>query len=89
MLFARSFLGILEPPVVQYSEFCSCHEMRDEPMVGCDTENCPFFGGWMHLKCSGLEAIPDGETYYCAGCIKQKSSKMEIEEQEVITSRIE
>jgi hypothetical protein len=93
MLFARSFLGILEPPVVQYSEFCSCHEMRDEPMVGCDTENCPFFGGWMHLKCAGLEAIPDGETYYCAGCLlkqKSRSSQMEIEEQkQVVTSRIE
>jgi hypothetical protein len=87
MVFARSFLGILEPPAAQYSEFCSCHEMRDEPMVGCDTENCPFFGGWMHLKCAGLEAVPEG-SHFCSGC-KEAKSKQENGEREAITSRVE
>jgi len=87
MVFARSFLGILEPPAAQYSEFCSCHEMRDEPMVGCDTENCPFFGGWMHLKCAGLEAVPEG-SHFCSGC-KEARSKIENGERDMITSRVE
>lgn len=86
LVFARSFLGILDPPTVQYSEFCSCHEMRDEPMVGCDTENCPFFGGWVHLKCAGLDAVPEGE-YFCSGC-REARSKAENERQ-MMTSTIE
>ena len=35
--------------------------------VGCDDEDCPN-GGWMHLSCAGLKAVPKGE-WFCAACV--------------------
>ena len=54
--------------------YCICGRTSynpDEVMVGCDGgDDCPG-RNWFHLKCVGLQAIPDGD-WLCSFCAEKK-----------------
>ncbi|CBK21505.2 uncharacterized protein [Blastocystis hominis] len=45
--------------------YCTCGKPSYGEMIGCDNDNCTI--KWFHLRCVGLDSIPEG-TWYCPIC---------------------
>jgi hypothetical protein len=43
-------------------KYCYCGEGSFGEMIACDSDDCPT--EWFHLKCTGLQAVPDGDGQY-------------------------
>ena len=56
---------------------CVSLDDEDEPMVGCDNNECRH-GAWFHFKCVGVRKVPPKDSKWsCPGCIaetKQRSA---------------
>ena len=58
---------------VDYTKYCYCKTTateKEEPMVGCDGENCPFHG-WIHYSCLASDEDTTKDKFYCRECIKK------------------
>ena len=52
--------------------YCFCRRPSTQEMICCDNEDCAI--KWFHLRCVGLDTIPDG-TWYCPNCRAIMESK--------------
>jgi hypothetical protein len=43
-------------------KYCYCGQGSFGQMIACDSDNCPM--EWFHLKCTGLQAVPDVDGKY-------------------------
>jgi len=53
-------------------QFCCKQHLPNEDFIGCDAPNCKF--EWFHLRCVGLEEIPEGE-WVCNNCKPKPKEK--------------
>lgn len=71
-------LEVAQPSATSSSEIhCSCGYADKNPMVGCDSSDCPH--QWFHFACVGLKSKPKSKTWFCPQCkpkkVKGKVSK--------------
>nr|CAG4713286.1 unnamed protein product [Naegleria fowleri] len=59
------------------TRYCYCQKTmaeKDDKMVGCDGENCPY-NGWFHISCLSPSEDYTQEKFYCKSCSKKYRKK--------------